>query len=133
MFTPEFITPELIQTGTASLSLALVAVGVLCAQQKEAIKKRDGEKCQAPWSHTCQGMLTIHHIDPVNGKKYGNGNGHGKPSNPDDPQNLITMCESSHCEMNIGGLEGIYSAEFKRKAKIPILQNFVLWNRWYLV
>lgn len=57
--------------------------------QRDAIKERDGNKCQAPVPHHCGGNLNVHHIF---GQRYC----YELKINPDFPENGITLCENFH-------------------------------------
>lgn len=69
--------PDFIQLGVLSLPIIL-----LTKNQIKAILKRDNRQCLFSAEHECKGKMSVHHID---GKE-------------DIPENLSSVCRSSHWE-----------------------------------
>lgn len=92
----EFLTPEIFSQAKELAWLASIlfpAIGMAFSQrQRQNIIERDGNKCQFPERHRCNGnqQLQVHHVIP---QRYAKDVLH---IDPDYEDNGITLCEYSH-------------------------------------
>lgn len=90
---------------------------MLSNKQRNAIKKRDNDKCQIPFEHGCNESkrpLNVHHILPrrlvsLLGLRQ---------TTIDNPRNLITICESFHT-----GAYGIHPDMAQAKSEYVLNAN----------
>lgn len=74
-----------------ALGLLLLAFLAFTTRQKQWIRERDNNRCQAFWKHKCGGGLQVHHIIP---QRYAKRMG---IEDPDYAENGITLCANAHC------------------------------------
>lgn len=65
----------------------------LSSRQKAMVRARDGNCCQYPYPHICEGQLQVHHIKPFGELTRAK----GKPASvADGLENLLTLCDEIH-------------------------------------
>lgn len=115
----------------AKIGLALAAVEIsrwaFTRKERNAIVERDGERCNFPSEHDCNGedKLQVHHILPQRFlEKLG--------VEPDFPENGLTVCENAHLNLiheDIGRAKREYSQNQNVYNEVFIERDKKLKNR----
>ena len=79
-----------IEVVSATALVVFLSTFAFSERQREWIRRRDKDKCQAPFKHKHKGRLEVHHILP---QGYAHRMG---IENYDFPENGITICQTAH-------------------------------------